>query len=609
MCLLSGVAWSKPTLNVQPNKSRLSVSEFLLLDIQIEVKGDGGEPKLKPPSLNDWERVRVEGSGTQQSISIINGRMSRSFQKNERWILKPKRSGKLAVGSFVLTGEGTQSRSQPFDVLVTDRKGRTAQPLSQSSLAQSNAVTDPATTADKIFLRWNSQTAQPFVGQPFVAFLDLYYDASLRPTSSNGLEQLDLSGFWTKKLPGTEQRERAEVVDGRNYRVQRLVGYRLIPLQAGNRVLPDVSMTIELSSVTQRRGSFFNRQQLVPWGEINAQSQSFPLVVQALPIQGRPKEFLKTSVGETTLSARVAQRSIRADSGVDLTIETKTTGLLENFPLIELNELKDFDVYPGQVRTVDGSAKANRSARSRAPRVQWSRRVQSFLLRPKTSGQLTVPSVRLAYFDPSQARYNVARTKPIRVRVRGKVPDREVDKVETPGRDRIVQRAEFRPLNKSEVETAPLDWSDSIALFYLSLFGFPCAVVLWLLIERGRSSRARNSGNRNAARAFKHAKLALGVIGRETDKSLRVRAKSAKGVALEYLVQRTQESLLGLAYDELAVELQKRGVSPAATGKFVELMETFDYESFSGVVSGSGFEPQLDELLTLLGQLESELST
>jgi hypothetical protein len=338
-------------------------------------------------------------------------------------------------------------------------------------------------------------------------------------------------------LPGSEQRERAEVVNGRNYRVQRLVGYRLIPLQAGARVLPDVSMTIELSSVTRRRGSFFNRQQLVPWGEINAQSESFPLVVKALSEQGRPKVFPKTSVGETTLSARVAQRSIRADSGVDLTIETKTTGLLENFPLIELNELKDFEVYPGQVRTVDGSSTASRSGRTPSPRAQWSRRVQSFLLRPKTSGQLTVPSVRLAYFDPSRGRYSEARTKSIRIRVRGKVPRRESNKMDESGRERVTQRAEFRPLSKSESQTPPLDWSDSIALFYLSLLGFPCAVVVWLLIERGRSSRARNSGDRNAARALKNAKRALGLIGRATDKNLRDRAKSAKGAALEYLVQ------------------------------------------------------------------------
>ena len=328
---VSGLAWAKPTLSVQPNKRALSLSEFLLLDIQIEVKGDGGEPKLKPPSLQDWERVRVEGTGTQQSISIVNGRMSRSFTKNERWVLKPKRPGELVIGSFRLTGEGTVARSKPITVVVSEASARQVNPLTQNG-TNSNQLQSQSPGNAQIFLRWTAETSKPFVGQPFIAFLDLYYDPSLRPTHSNGLEQLDLSGFWAKKLQSSEQRERGEVVDGRQYRVQRLVGYRLIPMQAGERVLPDVSMVIELSSVTRRRGSFFNRQQLVPWGEVNAQSEPFALAVKTLPKQGRPRSFPQTSVGQTKLSARVAQRRIRADSGVDLTIETRTTGLLDNFP-------------------------------------------------------------------------------------------------------------------------------------------------------------------------------------------------------------------------------------------------------------------------------------
>ncbi len=606
--LLSGLAWSKPTLSVKPNKSRLSSSEFLLLDIHIEVKGDGEEPKLRPPSLEDWERVRVEGTGTQQSISIVNGRMSRTFSKNERWILKPKRSGKLVIGSFILKGEGTQSLSKPIEVFVGGNQTKQAQPFTNRVDRQPNQSGVAQTVNGQIFLRWNAETGQPFVGEPFIAFLDLYYDPSLRPTHSNGLEQLDLSGFWAKKLQGSEQRERTENVNGRQYRVQRLVGYRLIPLQPGKRVLPTVSMVIELSSISPRRGGFFNRQQLVPWGEVNAQSEVFPLTILALPEQGRPRVFPQTSVGQTKLSARLAQRTIRAGSGVDLTIETRTTGLLENFPLLDLGQLKDFDIYPGQVRTVESSAKPSRGSRGQMNRSQWSKRIQAFLLRPKKSGRLKIPAFRLDYFDPVAGQYKAAMTKSMWLGVRGKVPQRGQERAQESAITTEKPRAQYRPLSKSQSDTAPLDWSDSIAIFYLSFLGFPCCVGVLIMIERARFSRARNSGDRSAVRALKTAKLSLGVIGRETHESLRDRAKSAKNVGLEYLTRRTQAALLGLAYDELAVELEKRGASTRSTRKFVELMETFDYESFSGVVSGTGFEPQLDELVALLGQLESELT-
>jgi hypothetical protein len=607
--LMSGLAWAKPTLNVQPNKRSLSLSEFLLLDIQIEVKGDGGEPKLKAPSLQDWERVRVEGTGTQQSISIVNGRMSRSFTKNERWVLKPKRSGKLVIGSFRLTGEGSVARSKPIEVLVAEGSASRSKPFAQSGNNASNQAQSQSTGNTQIFLRWRAETSEPFVGQPFVAYLDLYYDPSLRPTHSNGLEQLDLSGFWAKKLQSSEQRERGEVIDGRQYRVQRLVGYRLIPLQPGERVLPDVSMVIELSSVTRKRGSFFNRQQLVPWGEVNAQSETFALNVKTLPKKGRPRVFPKTSVGQTKLSARIAQRRIRADSGVDLTIETRTTGLLDNFPLLDLSELRDFDIYPGQVRTVHSAPQAQRGTRNRLSASQWSKRVQSFLLRPKKVGRLKVPSVELDYFDPVAGRYKKVRTKPKWVTVRGTLPQRPNNDPAQSTKTKPSVAQDFRPLSQSTHDTPPLGGTDSITLFYVSLFGFPFAVGLWMLLERARFFRQRNSGDRSAARSLKNAKSQLADLGRQNQSSLRERAKSAKRVALDYLALRTQSSVLGLAYDDLAIELQRRGASPQSTRKFVELMETFDYESFSGVVSGTDFEPQLDELLVVLEHLESELYT
>ena len=605
--LVSGLAWAKPTLSVQPNKRSLSLSEFLLLDIQIEVKGDGGEPKLRAPSLQDWERVRVEGTGTQQSISIVNGRMSRSFSKNERWVLKPKRSGKLVIGSFQLTGEGSVSRSRPIEVLVTEGSVNPAKPFAHNGASVSDQSKAQLSGNAQIFLRWSAETDEPFVGQPFIAYLDLYYDPSLRPTHSNGLEQLDLSGFWAKKLQSSEQSERSEVIGGRQYRVQRLVGYRLIPLQPGERVLPDVSMVIELSSVTRKRGSFFNRQQLVPWGEVNAQSETFALIVKALPKQGRPDVFPQTSVGQTKVSARIAQRRIRADSGVDLTIETRTTGLLDNFPLLDLSELRDFDIYPGQVKTIDSSPTAQRGRRNRVSAPQWSKRIQSFLLRPKKVGRLKVPSVELAYFDPVAGQYKKARTKPKWVTVRGSLPQGPNANAVKSATVKGVVTPQFRPLSQSTHDTPPLGVADSINLFYLSLFGFPFGVGIWILLERARFSRQRNAGDRSAARSLKNAKSQLAEIGRQNQNSLRERAKSAKRVALDYLAQRTQSSVLGLAYDDLAIELQRRGASPQSTRKFVELMETFDYESFSGVVSGPDFEPQLDELLVVLGHLESEL--
>ena len=402
-------------------------------------------------------------------------------------------------------------------------------------------------------------------------------------------------------------REATDVVNGRQYRVQRLVGYRLIPLQAGSRSLPQVSMVIELSSVRRRRGGIFGGQELVPWGEVKAESGPFSLAVRALPEQGRPKGFNRTSVGATSLSAKLSQRRIRADSGVDLTIETKTTGLLENFAPIEVINLDDFEVYPGQTRTVSSPDSSGRSSRNSNFRAPISKRIQTFLLRPKKTGRLKVPSISLNYFDPNTESYRTAKTIPLSVRVTGQLPDRRKKTKTTEASSSSTAKLEFRPLSQRDDVIRSETWLDSMALFYAFFLGFPLMVLLWLLVESRRRTHERTSGHRSAAKAFRVAKAATNDLSRATHLGVRERAKTAKTIMLAYLNTRTQSQLGGLAYDDLAIELGRLGVSKIVTSRLVELMETFDYEHFSGMVSGAHFEPQLDELIALLEKLEGEL--
>ena len=122
-----GVSIAGPSLKVTPNKNQMSVTEYLVLDIEFEVEGGGTDPTLQPPALKDWERIRVESSGTQQSIRIINGSISRSFSKRERWILKPLNTGRLPIGSFELVGANGRVRTPVRHVRVRDAASDSAQ--------------------------------------------------------------------------------------------------------------------------------------------------------------------------------------------------------------------------------------------------------------------------------------------------------------------------------------------------------------------------------------------------------------------------------------------------------------------------------------------------
>ena len=607
-----GTAHAKPSLRVTPNKSQMSVQEYLVLDIDFEVQGGAKDPTLKPPPLTDWKRVRVETSGTQQSISIINGSVSRSFSKRERWILKPLKAGRLPIGPFELVGADGRVQTPIRYVSVV---GKISPQTQQQSVRSSKGRigTEPSVNAKQakldegIFLRWKYNNASPYVGEPILVHLELLYDPRLRPTHSSGLEKLDFSGFWTKKIDQPEQREWAEEIKGTEFRVQRLISYHLVPLDTQDRALPSVSMRVELSTIQRRSGSFLGRQTLVPWGEVNAKSARVPLKIRPLPTQNRPKPFPRTSVGQTSVRAKLSQRRVRADSGVDLTIETITDGLLQNFPELVLSEISDFDVYPSQ--TTDSSNLNRNGSRSGDGVVIRNVRRQTFLLRPKKVGRLIVPAVELPYFNPKSERYETARTRPLSVQVYGVVPSSPdvQSEAQQPQAKTPKNRKGFRPLNRSPKVVEESHWMGNIGVFYGFAFGLPSLLGLLALVRRRRRLLERTQGSRSAAKALKAAKNSLEALRTDSAVSLKDKAKAAKGVSLRYLEQRTQLNLMGFAYDELASELEKIGVSGDDLRRFVELLETLDYESFSGNLSGSSFETQVDELGRLLQRFETAL--
>ena len=328
---------------------------------------------MKAPDLSDWERIRVENSGTQQSITIVNGRMNRAIVKNERWILKPKRSGKLKLDAFLLRIGRKVIQSRPFVVQVGGTRGqKSARQPSQSNSRNTGQQTGSndrrAARENSAFLRWSVTSQRPFVGEAVVADLELVYSPSLRPTHSGSLEGMDFRGFWTQKLEQAEQREWQENIAGEPFQVQHLVRYRLVPLTVGVTGLPDVAVDLELSTVERRRGGFFgSRQVMVPWGEIKASSRPQRLEVRGLPNQNKPSDFRRASVGKTRLKAKISQSRIRGDSSVDLVVETITDGLIQNFPEISIGQLTDFDVYPAQTKVV---TEAPAARRYRAKRVK-----------------------------------------------------------------------------------------------------------------------------------------------------------------------------------------------------------------------------------------------
>ena len=97
------------------------------------------------------------------------------------------------------------------------------------------------------------------------------------------------------------------------------------------------------------------------------------------------------------------------------------------------------------------------------------------------------------------------------------------------------------------------------------------------LFFRRQRRLERTSQSRQANVALKAAKNMLSKSVKSND-GLMEKAEVIKEISLVFVDQRTQRSMRGLAYDDLAEQLRSLG-GHESVSQFVEVLETLDYES------------------------------
>ncbi len=143
---------------------------------------------------------------------------------------------------------------------------------------------------------------------------------------------------------------------------------------------------------------FFNR--------IPLQSDPITLKVKPLPEEGKPAEF-GGAVGRYEVQATVDKNETAVNDPVTLSVTVRGFGNISSLPAPVWPELENVRTYDGETQT--NVATANYT-------VQGERRFDRLIV-PKQPGELVIPPIRYAYFDPETQRYQIAETTAMNVSV------------------------------------------------------------------------------------------------------------------------------------------------------------------------------------------------
>ncbi|MFO7567548.1 MAG: BatD family protein [Enhygromyxa sp.] len=370
--------------------SRVEVGRSVYL--QVEVATDGGA--IGQPRFVGLDGVEVSARGTSSgtSIQIGGGQRVQRSTKTFTYVLSPRRPGEFEIDVEVEVG-GKLRRPASKPKLTA-----TGEPV-ESLVEEGKAGDQPEDASAEVIVWPVVDKAKVYVGEQIVYQLQIWdrSNGNLSITSAPTFKD-----FWSEDLlPDERSRRRLQerkLVSGVPYRVHHAVRRALFPQKAGTLTIggPEVQMQ-PMAGLFGGGGpprTFVGR--------------SLAVEVLPLPAEGQPANFRANNVGQLRISANIDRSALRQGEAVRLTIRVTGAG---NIALIELPELPE---APG-LRSYDPKPQTPKFEISRG-KLEGSR-VFSVLLVANEAGELTIPAIELPYFDPSTARYEVAKTEPITLQV------------------------------------------------------------------------------------------------------------------------------------------------------------------------------------------------
>jgi hypothetical protein len=575
------------SLKVTPTTG--TVDDEFVATVQITIRGVNGADRFWEP---DWGDFTVADKRTQQSTQWTydpqNGQEVRSVEVR-RFLLKPKRAGRIRVGEAKLRVDGVDYTTKPVVVEVL-AAGQAAQGQNNPPGGQSppSGQTPPPQTpggypppdpsiVGPTFLHVVVDKPKVRVGEQVTVTWLLYTRAEVLKFEQKPPRFDDL---WSETLyePQNYLQYSEDVVNGRTYAVAVVSKKALFPTKAGKVVIP--AFKAEVATMATPFGS-----------PLRLSSKEIPLEVEALP-PGAPPGFDPGMVGQFEIDAQIDRDNVPAGESLELTLTVRGQGAIRRTktPVLAFD---GFEVYPPRdfQERVDTTADPVRGERR-----------YSYVLTPQKGGQLAIGPIAVPYFNLQTGRYDVARADALRVKVVGdpKAAGAGSSSENVIGRDIRPPHDVVRASPAVLAELPEHGWFRWLLLLPGAAFVGVIAVD-WLRehltrdTPRARLRRARGRARKRLRVAESHIKY-----GRAS----KFFAEIAR-VLTEHVEERAGEPVAALTRDQLRRLLGDRGFPPETIDAIVSELENCDFARFAPSASGPGeMRAAMRRVRDLLGAIE-----
>jgi len=377
------------TIEATVSENRIFTGEQFTLSVQVS---GTSMRNVSLPELPEIDGVRILSTTPSRStsISIVNARTSTTTTYSYSLIAQEVGSYTIPPITMEIDGEDQQTEPIQIEIIQRDR------------LAEDERDQNP-----DIYLQIELNQSNVVPGQQIIANLVLYFKQGIEISSFQPTAGWRTDGFWKEELQNERQPQAESVIiGGVRYRKAILIRYALFPSRSGQLTLAEFPLTVGIRTQPSRNdpfGSFFGSG--ANQRRISLESEPLTLNVGNLPAVNNALSI--NAVGDIRVERRLSQREVMTGETIELITEVEGTG---NIPLIrkpDYNLPEGLEFYAPQENSTIERSGSNISG------------VKTFteLMAPRAPGRYTIPSERVAVFNPQTRNYRYITLPELRINV------------------------------------------------------------------------------------------------------------------------------------------------------------------------------------------------
>ena len=573
------------------------ISEGAQFRLTFSTNKDGSNLKL--PDLSAFNILMGPSPSQQNSVEIINGKVTQSATYNYLYILQAKSEGEFTIqpASIDIDGKTYQSNSLKIQVV----KGNAPQQGGQSATQPGQqGRTSSELSKEDIFVRIELSKSNVYKGDQIIATIKIYVAPDVNLAGFDNAKIPAFEGFWSQEIPVPNQINfERQAYNNRIYQVGVLKKTILIPQQTGNIRIEPFEITCLIRQQVRRQRSIFDDFFDNSFQTVQARVISDPVNVSVRDLPPAPAGFYG-GVGNLRYTASIDKTQAKTNEAITLKVEVSGNGNLRLIEAPKINFPIDFETYDPKTteRIVPGQGGTSGS------------KTFEYLFIPRNAGDYTISPIALSYFNTSTNSYTTTYSPEFKLHIEKGDESQNVtvtsslaqEDLKLLGQDiRYIKQDQYKLKHKSA-----LFFGSSL---YWGIMGG--SLLLFFIVVLIYRKQLKENSNIQLVKTKKASKMA------------RKRLKEARSFMKQNKVEQFHEAVLkafwGYLSDKLNIpvsdlnrenvtgRLTAGQVSQGVISEFIELLDTCEFYRYAPGASNETPHEIYDKAAEIMGKLEKQI--